>query len=82
MSNVFFAAFFGLTTYFYVLAFTEDPGFVPKMSSRRQQKAVVDELFGLWKFDENNFCMHCMIRKPLRSKHCRRCNRCVAKHDQ
>jgi hypothetical protein len=23
-----------------------------------------------------------MVRKPLRSKHCKRCLRCIAKHDQ
>ncbi|KAE9401066.1 zf-DHHC-domain-containing protein [Gymnopus androsaceus JB14] len=27
------------------------------------------------------FCVSCMARKPLRSKHCRICNRCTARHD-
>jgi len=60
----------------------EDPGYVPKLGSRNQEKDVIEELFSLWKFDEENFCVHCMIRKPLRSKHCFRCKRCVSKHDQ
>ncbi|KAK5941350.1 palmitoyltransferase akr1 [Knufia obscura] len=80
-SNLFFAVLYGLTAYFYFLAMTEDPGYIPKLSSRNQQRDVVQELFNLWKFDEENFCIQCMIRRPLRSKHCRRCGRCVAKHD-
>ncbi|OJJ50463.1 hypothetical protein ASPZODRAFT_147975 [Penicilliopsis zonata CBS 506.65] len=60
---------------------TEDPGYIPKLGSRNQQRTVISQLFDLWKFDEENFCIYCMVRKPLRSKHCRRCNRCVAKHD-
>lgn len=58
-----------------------DPGYIVKTSSRAQQKAVIDELLESRKFDEANFCVHCMVRRPLRSKHCRRCNRCVAKED-
>ena len=80
--NVLFGLFYGLTTYFYFTAMFEDPGYVPKLSSRNQQRAVIEELFSLWKFDEDSFCVQCMIRRPLRSKHCRRCGRCVAKHDQ
>ncbi|KAF7719470.1 Uncharacterized protein PECH_005246 [Penicillium ucsense] len=79
--NILFTAFFCLTAYFYTLAMIEDPGYVPKVNSRNQQRELVKELFEQWKFDEENFCMPCMSRKPLRSKHCRRCGRCVAKHD-
>ena len=60
----------------------EDPGYVPKPPSRSHQKSIVDELLALWKYDEQNFCVHCMVRMPLRAKHCKRCARCVAKHDQ
>lgn len=59
-----------------------DPGFVPKLGSLQQQKTVIDDLLSLWVFDEHHFCVACMVRMPLRSKHCKRCNRCVAKHDQ
>lgn len=80
--NVFFVVFYSLTTYFYLYAMIEDPGYVPKLGSRNQQRAVIGELFEQWKFDEENFCVACMVRKPLRSKHCKRCGRCVTKHDQ
>ncbi|BAE65354.1 ankyrin repeat protein [Aspergillus flavus] len=79
--NGLFAIFFSLTTYFYIYSMVEDPGFVPKLGSRNQQRAVITELFEQWKFDEENFCVSCMVRRPLRSKHCKRCARCVAKHD-
>lgn len=79
--NILFILLISLTTYFYYLASVSDPGWVPKLSSRNQQRAVISELFTLWKFDEDNFCLQCMIRRPLRSKHCRRCGRCVAKQD-
>lgn len=79
--NLVFVTFFSLTTYFYIACMRYDPGFVPKMNGIAEQKAVIDELLQQWKFDEHNFCVTCMIRTPLRSKHCRRCQRCVAKHD-
>lgn len=80
--NLAFAVVFSLTTYFFITSMMYDPGFVPKLNGIAEQKAVIDELISLWKFDETNFCVTCMIRTPLRSKHCRRCQRCVAKHDQ
>ena len=80
-SNITFAVIYSCTAYFYFTAMVEDPGYIPKLASPSQQRDVIEELFSLWKFDEENFCVHCFIRKPLRSKHCRRCNRCVAKHD-
>ncbi|CAG8885010.1 unnamed protein product [Penicillium nalgiovense] len=79
--NILFAVFFCSTAYFYIFSMVHDPGYVPKVSSRNQQREIVKELFDQWKFDDENFCIPCMTRKPLRSRHCRRCGRCVAKHD-
>ncbi|KAH8695922.1 palmitoyltransferase SidR [Talaromyces proteolyticus] len=81
ISNVFFVVFYTLTTYFYIFSMGGDPGYIPNIGSRNQQREVIRDLFDNWKFNEEHFCIHCMIRKPLRSKHCRRCSRCVAKHD-
>lgn len=79
--NLIFGALFTFTTFFYIAAMRYDPGFVPKLNGIAEQRAVIDDLLKDWKYDEANFCTTCMIRTPLRSKHCRRCQRCVAKHD-
>ncbi|KAF3938206.1 Ankyrin-2 [Dactylella cylindrospora] len=79
--NFVFVVLFSLCMYFYAFSMRADPGFVPLNSSREDQKEIVHELISQWRYDERNFCVHCMVRMPLRSKHCRRCARCVAKHD-
>lgn len=80
-TNVTFGAFYGLTTYFYFFTMSSDPGFVSKSASRSASRAVIDELMEARQFGETHFCVNCMARKPLRSKHCKRCDRCVAKID-
>lgn len=80
--NSLFALLYALTTFFYAASMRYDPGYVPKLKGIAEQRAVIDELIKEWKYDESSFCVLCMIRMPLRSKHCRRCQRCVAKHDQ
>ena len=73
---------YSLTTYFYLKTMSANPGYVPKSSSRGQTKTTIEELLRDGVYDEQHFCAVCMIRKPLRSKHCKRCNRCIARTDQ
>ena len=80
--NVLFAACYSLTAYFYFLSMAIDPGYVPKSATRSSEKALIEELMEARQFDEKHFCIKCMVRKPLRSRHCNRCERCVAKSDQ
>lgn len=79
--NLGYATFSTLCAYFYFLTMTADPGYIPKGSSRSHTKKTIEELIDTNAFDEAHFCTQCMIRKPLRSKHCRRCARCVARED-
>ena len=80
--NFCFGILYGLCSYFYFMAMLEDPGYISRKGSREDQKTIVQDLMNVGKFDERNFCIHCIIQKPLRSKHCRRCGHCVAKQDQ
>lgn len=82
VANLLFGVCYGLCTYYYCCSMLYDPGYVPKLAGLTQQKAVIDELLSLRKFDDENFCIPCMVRRPVRSKHCKKCARCVAKHDQ
>lgn len=81
ITNLGFAVSYSLCGYFYFCTMFYEPGYVPKLKGLKEQKDVIDDLLSLWKFDEQNFCVPCMVRMPLRSKHCKRCNRCIAKHD-
>jgi len=80
--NLLFSLSYVLCAYFYFLTMLEDPGYVPKTNSRSEQNPIVQELINGFKFNEHTFCVTCMVRKPVRSKHCKRCGRCVVKQDQ
>jgi len=67
---------------FYYLSITADPGYIPRPKGRTEQRAVVRELMKDKIFDEARYCVKCMVHKPLRSKHCHTCDRCIAKFDQ
>ncbi|WVQ82594.1 palmitoyltransferase AKR1 [Cryptococcus sp. DSM 104549] len=62
-------------------AITTDPGFVPKGENDADIKVALEELVDAGRLNGTNFCIMCMAKKPLRSKHCRTCKRCVAKFD-
>jgi len=72
-----------ITTYFswtnYYRAIRTDPGFLP--SNFEQKNRVICQLVEQNLFNDEHFCTYCLIRRPIRSKHCRMCRRCVSKFD-
>ncbi|CEJ00496.1 Putative Palmitoyltransferase [Rhizopus microsporus] len=62
-------------------AVSSDPGFVKNDLSREKQRLAVEELANDNCLDARHFCLTCLVKKPLRSKHCNICNRCVARFD-
>lgn len=62
-------------------ASTLEPGYAPRSTNETDRRSTVASLINDGRLNGMNYCVVCMARRPLRSKHCRHCNRCVGRHD-
>lgn len=67
--------------YTFLKSWRSDPGVIT--ASRQDKFRTIIELSESSRggFEPARFCSACLVRRPLRSKHCSVCNRCVAKFD-
>ncbi|XP_075972291.1 palmitoyltransferase Hip14 [Anticarsia gemmatalis] len=67
--------------YTFLRSWRSDPGVIT--ASRQDKFRTIIELSESSRggFEPARFCSACLVRRPLRSKHCSVCNRCVAKFD-
>ncbi|CAH1388918.1 unnamed protein product [Nezara viridula] len=65
--------------HFFIKSWRGDPGIVA--TTQDQKFRTIIELAERGGFDTQYFCSSCLVRKPIRSKHCSVCNQCVAKFD-
>jgi hypothetical protein len=57
-----------------------DPGYI-KAETHESRQQVLISLADSGKLDSRHYCITCGISRPVRSKHCRDCKRCVGKMD-
>jgi ribosomal protein L40E len=71
-----------LTIYFHLKTSLVDPGFISSPESCITLNKIILDLAGEGLLDRKHFCINCLIRRPIRSKHCRTTDKCVLHFDQ
>ncbi|KAG0005783.1 palmitoyltransferase akr1 [Entomortierella chlamydospora] len=79
--NLAFFVCYTSAMYFFYGAVMADPGWTKCNNSIESQREVVVQMADRGLLDVRHFCVACVSQRPMRSKHCRFCNRCVAKFD-
>lgn len=82
LAHLMFVVSVGLCIYNFFRSVMLDPGTCPKPTSDNELKSIIEDLASEGRLNGQTFCIQCMARKPLRSKHCRTCDRCIARSDQ
>jgi len=77
MQIEFLLALVAVPILFYLVC-TSDPGYISVTHKERCDMIVTMTEQSLWK---NNFCPTCLITRPIRSKHCSVCDKCVILFD-
>ncbi|KAF9157303.1 palmitoyltransferase akr1 [Actinomortierella ambigua] len=79
--NIAFILCYSVALYFFYGAVLTDPGWVKQNKDREEQKKVVVSLANRGLLDARHFCPTCVAQRPMRSKHCKLCGRCIARFD-
>eukprot|EP00112_Aurelia_sp_Birch-Aquarium-sp1_P013423 Seg2847.7 transcript_id=Seg2847.7/GoldUCD/mRNA.D3Y31 product="Palmitoyltransferase ZDHHC17" protein_id=Seg2847.7/GoldUCD/D3Y31 len=66
--------------YFFYKSWMSDPGIIKSTPSEQKKNIIELAERGMLK-DFGRFCATCLVRRPVRSKHCSICNKCVARMD-
>lgn len=67
--------------YCFLKAWRGDPGIIRPTQDQRYRTIIELSERGGGGFEPTAFCSACLVRRPVRSKHCSVCDRCVARFD-
>lgn len=74
------SVFATIQAFTYYRCWLSDPG-VAILDKTQQLDTIIKMAETDGFFEAKHFCSTCLIRKPLRSKHCAHCNKCIARFD-